>query len=76
MNQAAAKRYVLLALHSAGKAAEPAVLAEATSLPIDHVLWVLDRLRDRRARAMPGGARVRVVGSGVTVGLGAPGSTG
>jgi hypothetical protein len=46
MNQAAAKRFVLLALQSVGQAAEPAVLAEATSLPLDHVMWVLDRLRD------------------------------
>jgi hypothetical protein len=46
MTQEAAKRFVLLTLQSAGQAAEPAVLAEATSLPIDHVTWVLDRLRD------------------------------
>ena len=46
MNQAAAKRFVLLALQSAGQAAEPAVLAEATNLPVDHVMWALDRLRD------------------------------
>ena len=46
MSQEAAKRFVLLTLQSTGHAAEPAVLAEATSLPLDHVTWVLDRLRD------------------------------
>jgi hypothetical protein len=46
MTPAAAKRFVLLTLQSAGHAAEPALLAEATSLPIDHVMWVLDQLRD------------------------------
>ncbi len=46
MTQEASKRFVLLTLQSTGRAAEPAVLAEATSLPIDHVTWVLDRLRD------------------------------
>ena len=46
MTPAAAKRFVLHTLQSAGQAAEPAHLAEATSLPIEHVMWVLDRLRD------------------------------
>ena len=46
MTPAAAKRFVLLTLQSTGRAAEPALLAEATNLPVDHVMWVLDRLRD------------------------------
>ena len=45
MTPAAAKRFVLHTLQSTGQA-EPAHLAEATSLPVDHVMWVLDRLRD------------------------------
>ena len=56
MTPVAAKQFVLLALQSAGHAAEPALLAEATSLPIDHVMWVLDRLRDDER------VRCRVVG--------------
>ena len=46
MTLAAAKRFVLLTLQSTGRAAEPALLAEATNLPIDDVVWVLDCLRD------------------------------
>lgn len=46
MTPAAAKRFVLLTLQTTGRAAEPALLAEATSLPIEHVTWVLDQLRD------------------------------
>ena len=46
MTPAAAKRSVLLTLQSTGRAAEPALLAEATNLPVDHVMWALDRLRD------------------------------
>ena len=46
MSQEAVKRFVLLTLQSTGHAAEPAVLADVTSLPLDDVTWVLDRLRD------------------------------
>jgi hypothetical protein len=46
MTDQAAKKFVLLTLQSTGRAAEPDRLAEATSLPVDDVRWVLDRLRD------------------------------